>query len=168
MLTNTSSLSFPKVSMIYIIVAVTIIWIISILYNKYLFAIRLDGYSMSPTFLPGDTLVLVRGNHTVFIRRGIAVLINRRSDDKSAIFIKRLVALPGETFHLEKHLYTTLSCENEFLDKQVWAIPDEHYFVLGDNNESLDSRIWGPIRKSEIIGIVLFRIPRLAQQQRSI
>ncbi len=39
----------------------------------------------------------------------------------------------------------------------TFRVPDEYYFVVGDNYyESMDSRFWGLIHKDQIIGKVLF------------
>jgi signal peptidase I len=42
-------------------------------------------------------------------------------------------------------------------------VPEDSLFVMGDNREqSSDSRSWGPVRRQDVAGYVLFRLPSLA------
>jgi phage repressor protein C with HTH and peptisase S24 domain len=47
-----------------------------------------------------------------------------------------------------------------FLVKRVQKFHAGNYWVQGDNEESTDSRTWGWIAPSEIVGCVLFRYRR--------
>ncbi len=47
-----------------------------------------------------------------------------------------------------------------FLVKRVQKFHGNIYWVEGDSNESTDSRTWGWINPSEIVGVVMFRYKR--------
>ena len=47
-----------------------------------------------------------------------------------------------------------------FLVKRVQKFHDEKYWVEGDSSESTDSRSWGWLAPTEIVGVVLFRYKR--------
>lgn len=84
-------------------------------------------------------------------------------------FIKRIVAGPGETLLIRNGRVV----RNDVPDEEPYVlpiaphaqlcdyptpitIPPEHYFMLGDNRAaSDDSRFWGPVPRSWIIGKVL-------------
>ena len=85
-------------------------------------------------------------------------------------FVKRVIALPGETVKITKGKvyvndkevkdyskdHTTDSCEL----KGKFHLSSDEYFVLGDNRDnSNDSRYEdvGPVKRSKITGRIIFR-----------
>ncbi len=91
--------------------------------------------------------------------------------ESSANFIKRIVAGPGDTLAV-RHGHPVV---NGVVDKdesyinpcppggdscnlpKPITIPPDHYFMMGDNRgDSDDSRFWGPIPRSWIIGEAFF------------
>jgi signal peptidase I len=90
-------------------------------------------------------------------------------EDTSTNFIKRLVAGPGDTIfirngHLyrngvrEKDGYIAPCADGDTCDlRSPVTIPPGHYFMMGDNRgASDDSRFWGAIPRSWIIGKAFF------------
>lgn len=83
-------------------------------------------------------------------------------------FIKRVVGLPGDQIKIvDGDVYRNGLKENApyivpcgglpFCNyPQTITIPTGDYFVLGDNRgASDDSRFWGPVRQTDILGVVV-------------
>jgi signal peptidase I len=81
------------------------------------------------------------------------------------VFVKRVVGLPGETVAQRGRV---VLIDGEPLDEPyvsarnaeegAWAVPADHYFVLGDNRpNSCDSRRWGAVPRDDVIGKVVLR-----------
>lgn len=99
------------------------------------------------------------------------VIIFRYPKNPRQYFIKRVVALPGEEIEIQDGQVTIRSeagwpvilDESEYLAKDEKTsgkvsllLKDNEYFMMGDNRSfSSDSRIWGPIKKKDVIGKVL-------------
>jgi signal peptidase I len=84
-------------------------------------------------------------------------------------YIKRVIGVPGDTIMLKNgsvYLNGNLLDESKYLssdvktygesflsENQTIKVPNNQYFVLGDNRmASSDSREWGFVKKSEIVG----------------
>lgn len=92
--------------------------------------------------------------------------------ESSENYIKRVVAGPGDTIYIknglvylngkrEKQRYANLQGCNSQNPTCNYAtpikIPAGHYFMMGDNrDQSDDSRFWGPVPRSWIIGEAFF------------
>ena len=90
------------------------------------------------------------------------------SKEASVNFIKRVVGVPGDTIAVKSgHVYRNGKLAKEPFINSTCAdnsgagcsfpnpitVPPGHYFMMGDNRgESDDSRFWGPVPKSWIIG----------------
>lgn len=107
------------------------------------------------------------------LERGASVVF-RYPKNHTQFFIKRVVGLPGEKIQVRDNKVTIFNTNNPdgfvldesaYLSNTVKTVGDltlelkaAEYFVLGDNRAySSDSRYWGPVKKSEIIGKVALR-----------
>ena len=131
---------------------------------------RVDGDSMRPALAQGESVLVVR---TRFpwnrLQRGDVVVLSPHDGPSGGTYIKRIVGLPGEDLLMtegkifaggtqlaEDYLANRTEAGGE-ASGEWWNGPEE-YVVLGDNRaESEDSRRFGPVPASHIIGKVWFR-----------
>lgn len=112
------------------------------------------------------------GPHPHFVTPGTAACDSPIPQPASATFIKRLVAGPGDWLYIkEGHVYLSTKGrdgpygrEQDSYIKPCGSaatcnfltpieIPRSHWFMMGDNRgNSDDSRFWGPVPRSWIIG----------------
>ena len=144
----------------YILIAIIVILIRMFIISP----VRVDGISMVPTLSNGD-FVLVEKFDKSLNRFDIVVLNN---DSKK--LIKRVVGLPGEKIEYKNNIlyiddkvveetFGKGSSTGDFSITQlgVKRIPNDYYLVMGDNRElSMDSRMIGLIKKSDIEGKAIF------------
>ena len=120
--------------------------------------------SMRPTLEVGDHIVVTPYRHgweAGSPRRG-EVIVFRSPRDPSHFYTKRVVAIPGDVFEIRggraringvtlSEPYVTETGSGP--DRAAEIIPVQRYFVMGDRrSDSFDSRAWGPVPESLIVG----------------
>ena len=131
-----------------------------------------EGLSMYPTFKDGDYLVIDEVTYRFSEPSRGDVIVFRYPNNPSIFYIKRVIALPGESVRIEEGIVsitradgTTLTLDEPYVvaEDATYAINttlgSEQYFVLGDNRpKSSDSRVWGALPKEDIIGRAFVRL----------
>jgi signal peptidase I len=138
------------------------------LVSRFLFAtVVVQGQSMAPTLQDGEQYLLNRWRyHHSLPQRGDLVVLQDPGHEDYAV--KRIIATPSDSVHLKggaiflngKHLLEpylppgtkTVSSDSR---EQFFVVGADQYYVLGDNRcNSEDSRLYGPIPRSRIIGAI--------------
>jgi signal peptidase I len=150
-------------------------------------AFKIPSSSMEPTLQVGDHLIAnklvyrfrepARGDVLIFRFRDPQDRLAPADDGRLlSLFqarraqrdlVKRIVGLPGETIRiLDGRIYVNGElAPDERLKTQYYydesdsefAVPEKHYFVLGDNSKnSYDSRYWGFVPRENLLGNALF------------
>jgi len=131
--------------------------------------IEVQMWSMTPTLLEGDSMVVRRVLYTP--ARGDIIVFVRHDFEDGAALAKRVVALGGDVVDIntdtglvyvngaaldEPYVYEPTHRAGDIL--YPYTVPEGHIFVLGDNrNNSMDSRHTeiGAVDEREIIGQVV-------------
>jgi signal peptidase I len=129
--------------------------------------LKIEGTSMAPFVSDHESIFINRVvYHFEPIRRGDVVVFKYPLDDTKS-FIKRIVALPGETVEIRKGLvyvngnwFPEPYVPSEYEDPSDFGptqVPSDSYFVMGDHrNSSNDSRVFGPVASRLIYGRAVF------------
>lgn len=124
-----------------------------------------EGQSMEPNYESHDYVIGYNFNQDY--SRGDVIIANSPSNK---LVIKRIIGLPGDTIYFEQgKLYINGEYYLEDYVSQTYnqsafsmgelTLNEDEYFIVGDNRDvSLDSRNYGPVKKSDIkaeAGIVI-------------
>lgn len=164
-----------KKEMISWILTIVTAVVAAFLIRTFLFEpIRVDGDSMSDTLLDKELVFVTKPEYYLGTPSRQDVIICKYPGRNSQYFVKRLIALPGDTVEIKydrQNGTNTLYVNNEAVS-EPFLTPEKNnsnnamapqtlgqneYFVMGDNRDnSNDSRYIGPITRDEIIGHVRF------------
>lgn len=155
-------------------VSVCLFFVLAFIRFFILFPSLVTGDSMAPTLLSNDRVLVSSVSQ---IERFDVVIFQDPTDNT---VVKRVIGLPGETvrYSNEQLFINDEPVDEPFLEQEeieefsgVWTsdftlpteegeetigrIPENHYFLMGDNRRfSFDSRFYGSIDEENIIGEV--------------
>lgn len=126
--------------------------------------IRVDGFSMEPTLLDGEFVFVSKLSYMLGEPQRGDVIVFRYPRDPEEEYIKRLIGLPGDNVrisggqvYINDQLITEPYIAAAPYYHSEWIVPENTYFVLGDNrNSSSDSHNWGPVPAENVIGKAIF------------
>lgn len=130
------------------------------------------GASMEPNFYDHEYLIIDELSYRLSLPNRGDIVVFRYPKDPDQYFIKRIVGLPGErviikdgaVFIADQVGQEPVRVDEAYLPAGVVTelairgygdviLGDDEYFLLGDNRQqSLDSRVFGPVSKDFIIG----------------
>jgi signal peptidase I len=133
------------------------------------------GASMEPSFFDHEYLIIDEISYRFSEPKRGDIVVFRYPVDPKQFFIKRVIGLPGETVEVGEQgikIYNdqypngmTID-ESSYLPKETipstisrtMNLKADEYFVMGDNRgSSLDSRFFGAIKRTDIVGKVWLR-----------
>jgi signal peptidase I len=146
--------------------------IIALLIKTFLFqAFFIPSESMVPTLKVHDRVLVNKLSYKLHpVHRDDIVVFKAPPNSDPGIddLVKRVIGLPGETVSGHGgHVYINgQELKESYLPKDTSTsdfapvkIAPDHYWVMGDNRgNSKDSRVFGTIEKSKIVGRVFIRI----------
>lgn len=159
------------------IIKVVVISLVIILPIRYYLIqpFYVKGSSMEPNFHNQDYLIVDEISYRFREPLRGEVVVFRYPRQPQEYFIKRIIALPGEKVRIKDGNVTVYNKENpqglqlkeKYLpndfktysrNEKIINLANDEYFVLGDNrNFSKDSRSFGAVNRSFLVGKVLFR-----------
>jgi signal peptidase I len=131
------------------------------------------GASMEPSFYDHEYLIIDEISYRFNEPRRGDIVVFRYPSDPRQYFIKRIIGLPGEIVKVsggKVALSSEADAEGSVLDETAYLgttftsgeketkLGAGEYFLMGDNRgASLDSRVFGGVPRSFIVGRVWFR-----------
>ena len=131
---------------------------------------KVEGNSMESTLENGDDIIVEKFSYLTNNPERYDIIVFRESE--SVNYIKRVIALPGETIQITEgkiyineraifDAYGNAKMEDGGIAEKPIKLGQDEYFVLGDNrNASKDSRdkAVGVIKRDQIIGKAWLRV----------
>ena len=162
--------SFLEVLEIAVVAVVAVFIVRTFLVQPFL----VSGSSMSPNFSNGDYVLVDELTYHLRAPERGEVAVFHDPQDYSTYFIKRVIGLPNERVTIKNDVITVFNSahphgfalDESYLPQGTYTSGDydvtlssSTYLMLGDNRPfSYDSRMWGTLPKSNIVGLVRVRL----------
>lgn len=133
-----------------------------------------SGSSMSPNFSNGDYVLVDELTYDFRVPVRGEVVVFHDPQDYATYFIKRVIGLPGERVTIKNDTITVYNAahpngfvlDESYLPNGIdtsgtydFTMSSSTYLALGDNRPfSYDSRMWGLLPRSDIVGLVRIRL----------
>jgi signal peptidase I len=148
---------------------------IFIIYSFIAQPFQVQGASMEPNFHTKQYLIVDEISYRLREPERGEVVVFHNPRNESEFYIKRIIGLPGEEISIKnnKVFIVNGTHPNGFVLNEPYLPPStempnstnplqlgkDEYFVMGDNRlQSFDSRSWGPVKRSEMVGVVRMRL----------
>lgn len=149
----------------YVKMVIIVVGAVFIINNFIIINAKIPSQSMENTIMTGDQIFGFRLAYLFSDPKRNDIVIFKYPDDESELFIKRIIGLPGETVEIKDGKVYIDNAETPLEDSYIaepmlgdygpYEVPENHYFMLGDNrNMSKDSRLWNNkfVSKDKILG----------------
>lgn len=162
---------FRRLGAFFLDILEVIVFAVAIFLFIYLLVLqphKIKGASMHPNFPDGEYLLTDKVSYRFGEPKRGDVIVFKAPTGNGDEFIKRIIGLPEERISVKdgKMYINDRVLEEKYLDTSVYTsagtflqegqsvtVPQDEYFVLGDNRpHSSDSRAWGFIGKKKITG----------------
>lgn len=160
-----------KKNLIAFVICVVIAIVIALIITNFVAShTKVEGNSMESTLENGDDIIVEKFSYLTNNPERYDIIVFRESE--SVNYIKRVIALPGETIQITEgkiyineraifDAYGNAKMEDGGIAEKPLKLGQDEYFVLGDNrNASKDSRdkAVGVIKRDQIIGKAWLRV----------
>ena len=160
-----------KINLIAFGICVVIAIVIALIITNFVAShTKVEGNSMESTLENGDDIIVEKFSYLTNNPERYDIIVFRESE--SVNYIKRVIALPGETIQITEgkiyineraifDAYGNAKMEDGGIAEKPIKLGQDEYFVLGDNrNASKDSRdkAVGVIKRDQIIGKAWLRV----------
>lgn len=173
---NEEEESLGKFLLDVIVMMVVILGTFFLLFHFVLVNVRVSGTSMQPTFEDNNRMIAVR-NFTPKRNDVVALIAPKAANDvPGSVYIKRVIGLPGdklvskndkmyvngklisEPYLNNKYKKADNDAGQTYTKNFTVKVPKGYYWVMGDHRDiSRDSHIFGPVKRKNLMGKVVFR-----------
>ena len=153
--------------LLYLVLFLLIIWI---MFFKIVGLTHMPNEDMFPRVDAGDLLLFYRLDNDVKMK-DIVVLEKSTPDSngREELYVARVMGLPGDTIEINKadrlvingnaiketDIFYSTPAHEEYVQFPLTLGEDEYFVLVDSREEGTDSRYFGPVKKSEMLGTVI-------------